>query len=208
MATQKYLKIAEMFKSIQGEGKYVGVPMVFIRTSGCTRKCTWCDSKYHKKGRKVSFDKIIEFVVKSGLGTVCFTGGEPLLQKNKIFNLISELGGGYTYKFHLETNGDLLDCDIYTFKYVSASPKTIKVAKQVHEAFESLDDYDVKVVTDGKSVGREMIKYATVLMPLSTGVPMVDKVTNRRVWALCIKSGKRYSPRLHVDLFGLKKRGV
>ena len=56
------MKINNIFKSIQGEGRYAGFPVVFIRTSGCTRKCPWCDTQYHEGGKEYSTGKIIDSI--------------------------------------------------------------------------------------------------------------------------------------------------
>ena len=54
------MKITEIFQSIQGEGKYTGYPMTFIRTSGCTRKCSFCDTPYHTEGKELRRGEIIK----------------------------------------------------------------------------------------------------------------------------------------------------
>src|ERR1022692_2538307 len=59
------LKIAELFYSIQGEGSLVGVPSVFIRTSGCNLRCAWCDTPYtswRPEGAEMPLDQIVEQV--------------------------------------------------------------------------------------------------------------------------------------------------
>ena len=100
------LKINEVFSSIQGEGKYQGYPVTFIRLTGCTRECSFCDTKYHNKVNievsPKSFAK--EFYPKNGI--VIFTGGEPLLQKEAIKELRYEIPRNI--QFHLESNGDLI----------------------------------------------------------------------------------------------------
>lgn len=57
-AKDDFIPICEIFSSIQGEGSFAGIPMLFIRVSGCTRACPWCDSKYHIKGVKMSIEQI------------------------------------------------------------------------------------------------------------------------------------------------------
>ena len=76
------MKISEIFYSIQGEGTLVGVPSVFVRTSGCNLRCTWCDTPYtswQPEGEERSIDSIVEEVNGYGASHVVVTGGEPMI---------------------------------------------------------------------------------------------------------------------------------
>ncbi|MGH2669347.1 MAG: 7-carboxy-7-deazaguanine synthase QueE, partial [bacterium] len=76
------MRITEIFFSLQGEGRWAGVPTVFVRTTGCHLRCTWCDSAYSFYGGKdLTLDDIMAEVGRHPTRHVCFTGGEPLLQK-------------------------------------------------------------------------------------------------------------------------------
>lgn len=98
------LKINEIFYSIQGESTYAGNPTLFIRTTGCNLRCTYCDTKYsYDQGEMTSFEKILRAVKDSEAEYICFTGGEPLLQKD-IHRLIHILCD-QNYKVSLETSG-------------------------------------------------------------------------------------------------------
>lgn len=100
------LKINEIFFSIQGESSYVGWPTVFIRTSGCHLRCTYCDTKYaYFDGQKMSIASLLEEVSKYATKYVCLTGGEPLLQPESL-ELMRQLCD-LDYKVSLETSGDL-----------------------------------------------------------------------------------------------------
>jgi 7-carboxy-7-deazaguanine synthase len=102
------LKINEIFFSIQGESSFVGWPTVFIRTSGCHLRCTYCDTKYaYYKGEHLELDQIIGQVKKHSARHVCLTGGEPLLQEasHELMNRLCDDG----FTVSLETSGDL-DC--------------------------------------------------------------------------------------------------
>src|ERR1039458_7764798 len=76
------LKIAELFYSLQGEGALVGVPSVFIRTSGCNLRCAWCDTPYtswQPEGAELSLDQILDEVRAHPARHVVVTGGEPMI---------------------------------------------------------------------------------------------------------------------------------
>ena len=76
------MKIAEIFPSLQGEGRLEGMPSIFIRTSGCNLRCQWCDTDYaswNPEGRQQSVADILEGVERFPERHVVVTGGEPLL---------------------------------------------------------------------------------------------------------------------------------
>src|SRR5438270_4808648 len=76
------LRIAELFYSIQGEGSLVGVPSVFIRTTGCNLRCAWCDTPYtswQPEGAELSLDQILDEVQAHPARHVVVTGGEPMI---------------------------------------------------------------------------------------------------------------------------------
>ena len=102
--TQTFLKINEIFYSIQGESSYAGLPTVFIRTTGCHLRCTYCDTKYsYFEGEMMSLEKILQVVKGYGAEYICITGGEPLLQKDihSLIHILCDSG----YKVSLETSG-------------------------------------------------------------------------------------------------------
>jgi len=100
------MKINEIFYSIQGEGKWSGLPNIFIRTTGCNLRCSFCDTKYaYDNGKEMSLDEIINSIKKYRCEYICITGGEPLLQ-NEILDLINILLKK-NYKICLETNGSI-----------------------------------------------------------------------------------------------------
>ena len=208
---KKTINIVEIFESLQGEGRYAGTPMLFIRLGGCNRRCWFCDTKYSWTDYKpYSIDKIVKIVKKSKLNNVCFTGGEPLLQFNAIREIKNQVKDSKT--FHLETNGDLINNRnvqqlFKVFKYVACSPKELATAQKVHDLLSgySKEIYDIKVVTDLKKEGVDMIKYATILMPL-TFYDKRDKMILKKVWWYCTKHNIRFSPRLQFFIFGKKKK--
>lgn len=78
------MRIAEIFHSIQGEGALTGVPSLFIRTSGCNLRCTWCDTPYaswQPEGPDQSIEAIIAETRRAGARHVVLTGGEPMIAR-------------------------------------------------------------------------------------------------------------------------------
>ncbi len=100
------LKINEIFYSLQGESKTVGLPTVFIRLTGCPLRCSYCDTEYaFKEGEWWSLDDIINELKKYNTHYITVTGGEPLAQKTSVELLkrLCELD----YNVSLETSGAL-----------------------------------------------------------------------------------------------------
>ncbi len=101
------MKVSEIFKSIQGETSYAGLPCVFVRLSGCNLRCSYCDTVYaYFEFKQMSVGDIIEKVAGLGGVLVCLTGGEPLLQRDGLCALIDELLDK-KYTVLVETNGSL-----------------------------------------------------------------------------------------------------
>jgi organic radical activating enzyme len=104
-------RIAEIFHSLQGEGRYLGEPTTFVRFAGCNLDCSYCDTPLAKAGDKATEMDIPEAAAEiTGLTApgdfVSFTGGEPLLQADFIAALIPELKK-HGCRLYLETNGTL-----------------------------------------------------------------------------------------------------
>lgn len=99
------MKIAEIFLSLQGEGKNQGRPCLFIRLAGCNLKCRWCDTPESRgAGREMGLDAILEQVWRINPPYVCITGGEPLLQGEELERLLASLQKRGT-TIDIETNG-------------------------------------------------------------------------------------------------------
>jgi 7-carboxy-7-deazaguanine synthase len=110
MEQMNELKLNEIFYSIQGESSRVGYPTVFVRTSGCHLRCTYCDTTYaYHEGEFMSIDAIVAKISEFPTRHVCVTGGEPLLQK-AIHQLMTRLCD-LNYEVSLETSGDK-NCDL------------------------------------------------------------------------------------------------
>ncbi len=102
------MQITEIYKSVQGESTYAGVPCVFVRLTGCNLRCSWCDSEYSfYGGKKISEDEVFAVVQRLSPhgGYVEITGGEPMLQEREVVPLMQRLlDAGYNVL--LETSGE------------------------------------------------------------------------------------------------------
>jgi 7-carboxy-7-deazaguanine synthase len=106
MPSPKTLRITEIFYSLQGETKTVGLPTVFVRLTGCPLRCTYCDTTYaFQGGATKTLTEILETVAALGAHYVTVTGGEPLAQKNclDLLKQLCDVG----YRVSLETSGAL-----------------------------------------------------------------------------------------------------
>ncbi len=193
------MKVNEIFESIQGEGEYAGLPVLFIRLSGCTRSCSFCDTKYHKEGKEMSVDEVIKAIRKSKQNMIVWTGGEPCLQLKELKEVIEAT---CYCNHHLETNGDTLPPQDL-FSYIAFSPKDDKTAKKFRNWITGIN-WDVKVVTDLK-LNKNLIKYATLLMPLTTKNKKENTRIEQEVWNYCVKKDIRFCLRQHVKVWGIKR---
>ncbi|HZE79950.1 MAG TPA: radical SAM protein [Candidatus Polarisedimenticolia bacterium] len=101
------MQIIEIYRSIQGESSFAGVPCIFVRLAACNLRCSWCDSEYtFTGGRKMPAEEVEQEVRRlAPAGLVEFTGGEPMLQERELVPLMDRLlARGYTLL--LETSGE------------------------------------------------------------------------------------------------------
>lgn len=227
------MKIAEIFYSIQGEGVLLGIPSVFIRTSGCNLRCTWCDTPYTSwspEGEDLPIDQIAESAAGFHARHVVITGGEPMIAPEmvRLTQRLHDAGLHIT----IETAGTVyaaVTCDL-----MSLSPKlsnsvphereggrwaaqhdrlrfqpdvlkrlTRDYAYQLKFVVTSSGDLDeINKIRDNLSAERERI----ILMPEGTSR---EVLRDRGLWLaeVCKSNGYRYSPRLHIDLWG-NRRGM
>ncbi len=228
------MNISEVFFSVQGEGILAGTPSVFIRTNGCNLRCTWCDTPYTSwtpQGEDVMLGTLLANVRREWCGHVVVTGGEPMLAPE-----IVELCEGLRRIEHhitIETNGTVfkeLECDLMSVspKLANSTPpkkgRGLAVAGR-HEELRYQPDvlrqliarypYQLKFVVSQKedlaeitSIVKEIgaDKHRVLLMPEGTKPSQLREKSEWIVEA-CKYYHYRYSPRLHVQLWG-NKRGV
>jgi len=224
------VKIAEIFYSIQGEGALVGVPSVFVRTSGCNLRCVWCDTPYtswQPEGRECSLDAIAGQVNQYNATHVVITGGEPLIAPG-----IGELTRRLTQHITIETAGTVYDdvrCDLMSIspKLANSTPREREngrwaaqherlryqpdILKRLIRAY----DYQLKFVIAHPDDLSEMWnivdqieadKSHVILMPEATDEATLAE-RGRWLVEVCKKEGVRFSPRLHINVWG-NRRGV
>lgn len=228
------MRIAEIFYSIQGEGRLVGMPSVFIRTSGCNLRCVWCDTPYTSwkpEGEEWKLGQILAEVNQYPSRHVVITGGEPLLAREM---------GGLTNKFKRKGYHITIETAATIFKpvvcdLVSMSPKLSNSTPwkrekgrftRMHEKHrlnfpviqKFLNGYDcqLKFVVEHK---RDFAEIQGILKKLKNVDParvliMAQGGTKRELRArapwivdLCKVHGFGYTPRLQIELFG-NRRGT
>jgi len=125
---KKDIKVVEIFRTIEGEGRWVGLPIVFIRLEGCNLRCEWCDTKYSYDGitfKTYKISELIQQIEKQNLKRVCITGGEPFYTPE--LPILTETLLEKNYKVFIETNGTLWLPEMEPLfnenLYITCSPK-------------------------------------------------------------------------------------
>jgi 7-carboxy-7-deazaguanine synthase len=144
VSTEPYLRVTEIFHSIQGESTWSGLPCTFVRLTGCPLRCVWCDTEYSfHGGEKISLDAIREEVREIGTPLVEITGGEPLIHRNAFVLAGRLLDDGYTVL--VETSGavDIGDLDprVHTIMDLKC-PGSGEVGRNRWENLEHLSERD------------------------------------------------------------------
>src|SRR5882724_5267681 len=102
------MQITEIYKSLQGESTFAGLPCIFVRLTGCNLRCSWCDSEYtFHGGHRMTSEEVWNEVRKLSPngGLVEITGGEPMLQERELLPLMRQLLEA-GYRVLLETSGE------------------------------------------------------------------------------------------------------
>jgi 7-carboxy-7-deazaguanine synthase len=229
------MRLAEIFYSIQGEGKLTGVPSVFVRASGCNLRCVWCDTPYaswEPEGKDVPVDQIARDVEKFEARHVVITGGEPMIMPEiaELCELLATRGHHITIETAATVYSPVMvHLASLSPKLANSTPKTREGGKfaAMHEKqrlnlgviqqfIDSSADFQIKFVVSNQS---DMDEIREVLSCLRGWLPSdvllmpegIDQGTlaERGGWVseLCKKEGFRFCPRLQILLYG-NKRGT
>ena len=223
------MKIAEIFYSIQGEGSLVGAPSVFVRTSGCNLRCVWCDTPYtswRPEGEERSLDEILAQVVRHPARHVVVTGGEPMIAPQIVE--LSKMLRAQNLHITIETAGTVfapVACDLMSVSpklahstpegHWSARHERLRFQPEVLRRLMADYDYQLKFVVaspDDRVEIRRLVECLqanpgkVILMPEGVDASTLHE---RALWIaeICKQEGFRFSPRLHIDLWG-NRRGV
>lgn len=229
--------ISEIFFSLQGEGELAGVPSVFVRTSGCNLRCTWCDTPYassHPDGVQKNVAKIVTEVLRHPAQHVVLTGGEPMLAPNLpvLASALRAAGKHITIETAATVLPNGIACDLASLspKLRNSTPPPEQFGpgwSERHEAHRWQPEvvaqwmvgynYQLKFVVAAEA---DVAEIETLLAQLPTPPPRhkvllmpegrtKDELATRTAWltTLCRDRGYRFAPRLHIDWFG-NKRGV
>lgn len=221
--TAPFLRVTEIFHSIQGESTWAGVPCTFVRLTGCPLRCVWCDTEYaFHGGEKMTLDAIVERVRAIGTPVVEITGGEPLVHRNAFVLVERLLDEGFTVL--VETSGaiDVAPLDPRAHKVMDLKcPGSGESARNLWSNLAHLTERDeIKfVVTDradyewARSVIREhgldeRVRAGTLRALLFS--PVWDAVEWRDLaqWILDDRLPARFQLQLHKLVWGANVPGV
>lgn len=214
-------RIAECFFSIQGEGVTAGMPAVFVRLQGCSVGCRWCDTKYSwdpAGGHQATLEALVEEAAAFPCRRAVVTGGEPL--ESSLFVPLVEALKARGFTVEIETSGILpppVSVDQWNVSLKLAN-SGVPVARRINQ--EAIRDFRGRgawwkfVVTDQSDVAEVLQLMERFALPRDRILLMPegirrDEILERSLWVVeeCRRHGFRYSPRLHILLWGAK-RGV
>lgn len=227
------MRVAEIFRSLQGEGRLTGIESVFIRTSGCNLRCGFCDTPYASwtpEGEDLSVEEIVSRVEES-VGYVVVTGGEPMLLA-ELIPLCESLRRREKH-ITIETAGTLylpVECDLMSIspKLSNSKPRLEEAPgwTERHERNRSAPDvirrlnaqYDCqfKFVVDRLEDCREVAAYLAQFPEIDPGRVMLmpqgtdaQELAAKASWLspYCAQHGLQFCPRRHIEWFG-SRRGM
>jgi len=211
------LVINEIYKSIQGESSYVGLPCVFVRLTACDLRCAWCDTAYaFHEGSRMSFDEIVNRICALDCRLVEITGGEPLLQPNvlPLMKCLCDLGK----QVLIETSGahDISRIDPRVIRIMDLKcPGSGEVERNRYENVQHLTRRDeVKfVIADRADYDWAKSKILEYKLPSRCTVlfsPVWGKMDPQKLveWMLSDRLPARFQVQLHKYIWNPTQRGV
>jgi 7-carboxy-7-deazaguanine synthase len=211
------LKINEIFKSIQGESSYTGLPCAFIRLTGCNLRCSWCDTEYaFYEGNAMEVEQVLDKVKKYKVNLVEITGGEPLMQK-EVYKLMDALLAK-SYEVLLETGGSLSIAEVPKAVVKILDLKCPGSGELLQNDYSNLDILDAKdevkfVLLDRADYDwcRKTIKKYSLAKKVKILVsPVYDKLDLKDLatWVLEDKLPVRLQTQLHKVIWSKDAIGV
>lgn len=226
------LRVAEIFSSLQGEGIWAGTPSVFVRVSGCNLRCGWCDTPYaswQPEGPTMELDEIMHDVELLEQRHVVLTGGEPMLFEPVIE--LAHMLKGEGHMVTIETAGTVyreLPCDLMSLspKLSNSTPngktdhqwiqrhestrKDLEPLKKLVECYphqlkfvvnpeDKLEDQLLEI--EAMLAQLEFVKDNVLLMAEGTDVETLKR-REQLLMPVCLETGFRLTPRMHIELFG------
>jgi 7-carboxy-7-deazaguanine synthase len=222
-AGSEFLRITEIFHSIQGESTWAGLPCTFIRLTGCPLRCVWCDTAYSfHGGEKMSLDDIVERVRRIGTPLVEITGGEPLIHRNAFVLADRLLDEGCTVL--VETSGavDVSPLDPRVHRIMDLKcPGSGEEARNMWSNLDHLTGRDeIKFVIAGRTDyewARDVIRSRGLDARVEQGTlralllsPVWESMDFRELaeWVLADRLPVRYQIQLHKIIWGANVHGV
>ena len=215
-------RIAEVFFSIQGEGATAGTPAVFVRLQGCSVGCAWCDTKYSwdpEAGQGVALDGLVEEASAFPCRRSVITGGEPL--ESSLFAPLVQTLKARGFTLEVETSGTLPPPPVPVNQWNvsvklagSRVPEARRINPEAIRQFLGLGAWWKFVVVDVADVAEVLRLAERFAIPRERILLMPEGVRREEilerspwVWEECKRYGFRFSPRLHILLWGAR-RGV
>jgi len=211
------LLVHEIYRSVQGESTFAGLPCVFVRLSACSARCVWCDTPHaFKEGNVYSLDQVYEKVVSFGCPLVELTGGEPLLQSESLILMARLADSGL--KVLLETSGTVsiegVDPRVHIIMDLKcpdsgecgnnlfSNLEVLKTGDEIKFVIASARDFDWAA---GKVREFDLARQFTVLM---SPVASIIREVELAEWLLASGLNVRMQLQLHKYIWGAEARGV